>query len=120
MKKKRMILPTEQKEPIVYENLRIDILEKLIDERNIDYKKSRKDADTKKTIIDLLKIDDEGKYIRETTYEKSEGGYVVGIDLNNHKHLVEIGKLVEKKEAHNLCRYTSNMLYYWSKQKLLI
>ena len=64
-------------------------------------------------------MDDEGKYIRETTYEKNSGGFVVGIDLKNQKQLIEMGKLVEKKMAKGLGRYQDHRIYYWAEHKLL-
>lgn len=102
-----------------YENLRLDVLQRLIDERGIPYKPSKKDKDTKDTIIGLLKLDDDGKFTRELTYERSGGGFIVGVDLNDHKHLVEIGKMIEKKEAQNLNRFCENRVHYWIPQKLI-
>lgn len=99
-----------------YSKLRLDVLEKMIYTRSIECK-MKKDE-----MIKMLKLDDEGKYtppIKETTYDKSEGGYVIGIDLANKSHLVQIGNLILKKEARNLQRYASGMLYYWAKQKLI-
>jgi hypothetical protein len=57
--------------------------------------------------------------MRDTTYEKSENGFVVGVDLKNHTHLVQIGNLILKKEARNLMRFANGMVYYWTKQKLI-
>jgi hypothetical protein len=102
-----------------YEKLRLDVLQKLIELRSIPYKIYKKENDTKNGIIELLKKDDEGKFIFETTYEKSDGGYVVGVDIRNKKHMIEINKLIEKKEARRLDRYSDNRLQYWSNQKLL-
>jgi hypothetical protein len=99
-----------------YSKLRLDVLEKLIYSRGIECK-MKKDE-----MVKMLKLDDEGKYslpMKETTYEKSEGGYIIGIDLSNKSHLVQIGNLILKKEARNLQRYASSMLYYWAKQKLI-
>jgi hypothetical protein len=99
-----------------YSKLRLDVLEKLIYSRGIECK-MKKDE-----MVKMLKLDDEGKYslpMKETTYEKSEGGYTIGIDLSNKSHLVQIGNLILKKEARNLQRYASGMLYYWAKQKLI-
>ena len=79
---------------IDYSKLRLDVLIKLIDERGITCK-AKKDE-----IIKYLKLDDDGKYVRDTIYEKWEGRYLVGIDLKNHVHLIQMGKLVEKKQAH--------------------
>jgi hypothetical protein len=96
-----------------YEKLRLDVLIKLIDERGFSCK-NKKDE-----IIKYLKMDDEGKYIRETTYERTTGGFIVGIDIKNQKQLIEMGKLVEKKVARNLMRYADNRIQFWSSQKLI-
>ena len=96
-----------------YENLRLDVLTKLIDERGISCK-NKKDV-----IIEHLKLDDEGKYIRETTYEKWEGRLLVGIDIKNQPHLIQMGKLVEKKEASPKGLYASNRIYFIANQKLM-
>ena len=99
-----------------YNKLRLDVLEKMIRSRGIECK-MKKDE-----IVKVLKLEDEGKYyppMKETTYEKHEGGLIVGIDLANKDHLVQIGNLILKKEAKNLHRYATGMLYYWSKQKLI-
>ena len=96
-----------------YNNLRLDVLTKLIDERGITCKNK------KEVMIEHLKMDDEGKYIRETTYEKWEGRYLVGIDLKNTSHLLQMGKLVEKKEASPKGLYASDRIYFVSSQKLI-
>lgn len=64
-------------------------------------------------------MDDEGKYIRETTYEKQGNLFLVGIDLKNTPHLIQMGKLVEKKDAYASKLYASFRIYYLSKQKLI-
>ena len=96
-----------------YENLRLDVLTKLIDERGITCKIK------KEVIIEHLKMDDEGKYVRETTYEKWQGRLLVGIDLKNGLHLIQMGKLVEKKEASPKGLYASDRIYFISNQKLI-
>ena len=96
-----------------YENLRLDVLTKLIDERGITCKNK------KEVMIEYLKMDDEGKYLRETTYEKYEGRLLVGIDLKNGPHLIQMGKLVEKKEAFPKGLYASDRVYYITSQKLM-
>jgi hypothetical protein len=96
-----------------YEKLRLDVLEQLVANRGIVCKNNKTD------MIRHLKLDDEGKYIKETTYEKQSNGFLVGIDLRNSKHLIEMGKLVEKKEAKSLNRYSNDIVFYWSKQKLI-
>jgi hypothetical protein len=99
-----------------YSKLRLDVLEKMIYSRGIECK-MKKDE-----MIKNLKLDDEGKYVppmNVTTYEKSDGGFNVGIDIRNHSDLVQIGKLTEKKEAKSLNRYSDNRIWYWSKGKLI-
>jgi hypothetical protein len=99
-----------------YSKLRLDVLEKMIYTRGIECK-MKKDE-----MIKILKLDDEGKYVppmNATTYEKSDGGFNVGIDIRNQSDLVQIGKLIEKKEAKSLNRYSDNRLWYWSKGKLI-
>jgi len=98
---------------IDYEKLRLDVLTKLIDERGISCK-NKKDE-----MIKYLILDDQDKYIRETTYVKDGSGYMIGVDLKNKDHLIQIGKLIEKKEARNLHIYADNRLQYWCKQKLI-
>jgi hypothetical protein len=96
-----------------YENLRLDVLTKLIDERGITCKIK------KEVMIEHLKMDDEGKYVRETTYEKWQGRLLVGIDLKNGLHLIQMGKLVEKKEASYKGLYASDRVYFISNQRLI-
>ena len=99
-----------------YDKLRLDVLENLIYNRGIECK-MKKDE-----IIKMLKLDDEGKYrapTKETTYEKYDGGFIIGVDICNQTHLVQMGNLVLKKEAKNLMRFSNGMVYYWGKQKLL-
>jgi hypothetical protein len=99
-----------------YNKLRLDVLEKLIQSRGIDCKLNKTE------MIRTLKLDDEGKYqtpMVNTTYEKSESGFNVGIDIKNHSDLVQIGKLVEKKDAKSLYRYSDNRVWFWSKQRLI-
>lgn len=98
---------------IDYEKLRLDVLTKLIDERGISCK-NKKDE-----MIKYLILDDQDKYIRETTYVKDGVGYMIGIDIKNKDHLMQMGKLIEKKEARNLHIYADNRLQYWCKQKLI-
>ena len=106
-------------ENIEYESLRLDVLQKIIELRSIPYKIYKKEKDTKNGIIELLKQDDEGKFIFETTYEKVDGGYIIGVDLRNKKHMSEINKLIEKKEARRLDRYSDDRIQYFSNQKLI-
>jgi hypothetical protein len=44
---------------------------------------------------------------------------IVSVDLYNRSHLIQLGNLILKKEAKNLHRYATGMLYYWAKQKLI-
>jgi len=96
-----------------YENLRLDVLTKLIDERGITCKNK------KEVIIEHPQMDDEGKYIGGTSYERWEGRILVGIDLKNGPHLIQMGKLVEKKEASYKGLYASDRIYFISNQKLI-
>lgn len=99
-----------------YSKLRLDVLEKMIYTRGIECK-MKKDE-----MIKMLKLDDEGKYdspMNNTIYEKSEGGYNVGIDIRNRSDLLQISKLKEKKDAWSLNRYSDNRVWYWSPQKLI-
>jgi hypothetical protein len=96
-----------------YEKLRLDVLEGLVASRGIDCKNNKTD------MIRHLKMDDDGEYIKETTHEKFGDQFIIGIDYRNSKHLYEIGRLIEKKEARSLNRYSMNLCYYKSKQKLL-
>jgi hypothetical protein len=99
-----------------YSKLRLDVLEKMIHSRGLECK-MKKDE-----MVKTLKLDDEGKYVvpmKETTYEKFDGGFNVGIDLRNQPDLVQMGKFVEKKEAKSLNRYSDGRLWYWSKIKLI-
>ena len=98
---------------IEYDKLRLDILQRLVDERGINCRNNKTD------MIRHLILDDEGKYIRETTYLKDGEGFIIGIDIKNRDHQLQISKLIEKKEAKNLQRYCDNRLQYWSKQKLI-
>lgn len=101
-------------EEIEYEKIRLDVLQKMIEDRDIVCKS------TKTEIIKHLKMDDSGKYILETTYEKyDKDSFLCGIDMRNQKHLIDMGKLVEKKESIRYNMYTGNRVYYVTKQKLL-
>lgn len=114
---------TTEKE-IDYEKLRLDVLKNLIGERGIPCKQ------TKDEIIAHLKLDDQGKYIRDTIYEKMDGhplskslgkkdGFIVGIDIKNQKQLVEIGKMVDKKEAICVNLFAEDRVHYWVIRKLI-
>jgi hypothetical protein len=112
--KKDIDIINKSSEPIDYDKLRLDVLKGLIDGRDIECKQ------TKEEIIKHLKMDDEGNYIRPITYEKQpENKFMVGIDIRDHVHLVEMGKLVEKGQAHRMGLYYNNRLHYISNQKLI-
>jgi hypothetical protein len=104
---------------VEYETLRLDVLQKMIDLRSLPYKVYKKEKDTKNGIIQMLMLDDSGKFIFETTYERVSGGYIIGVDIRNQKHIREISKLIEKKEARRLDRFCDSRIQYWSTQKLI-
>jgi len=79
---------------INYNKLRLDVLEKLVCSREIECK------DNKTDMIRQLRLDDEGKYIRETTVEKYEKDkFLIGIDSARQDLMVQMGKLIERGEA---------------------
>ena len=94
-----------------YESMKLPELKMLLDERDIPQKGNKEEMI--KTLLD----DDAGKYIRETIVEKDGDFYLIGIALNNSRQFIEIGKQVEKGEAKCLNRYSSNRIWYQSKQK---
>lgn len=106
--------PREQIKQIEYENLRIDVLKSLIEDRNIECKQ------TKETMIKYLKMDDEGKYIRPFVTEKQPNGkFIIKVDLRDSQTCREMGKLVEKGQAKRMDLYCKNKIYYLSNQKPL-
>lgn len=100
-------------EPKDYNELRLDVLRKLIGERDISCK------NTKDDMVKYLKMYDDGKYIRETEYQKDGEMFIVGIDLKNHNHLVQASKFVEKKEGTNLNRFSGHLIWYRLPSKLI-
>ena len=99
-----------------YSKLRTDVLEKMIYQRGIECK-MKKDE-----MVRMLNLYDEGKYsepIKETTHEKADGGFNIGIDIGNQKDISQISKLIEKKEAKSLNRYSDGRIWYWAKMKLI-
>ena len=64
-------------------------------------------------------LDDIDKYVRETTQEKEDNGYLIGIDIKNGKHLSEMGSRVEKKTARSLNRYCLGRIYYMTDEKFI-
>ncbi len=94
---------------IDYSKLRLDVLEKLIASRGIECRDSRND------MIKHLLLDDEGKYIRETTIEKYEKDkFYIGIDLSDHQKLIEIGKLIQNGDAKDTNMYYNCRKYFIS------
>ena len=103
----------EEKEPINYSKLRIDIIEKLINQRGIECANNRTD------MIRQLKLDDEGKYLVETTYERHEKNqYLVGIDINHPTLILEVSRLLQKGEAIRMNYSANNRLYFVVNEKL--
>ncbi len=101
---------------VEYNKLRIDVLEKLIYSRSIECKMKRDE------MVRMLKLYDEGKYVdplRETIYIKEDSGFDVGVDIRNKDHIMQISKLIEKKDAKNLNRFADNRVWYWVPQKLI-
>ena len=86
MKKQKQSVSFEKQD---YSKLTKDQLEILVDGRGIECKYKISE------MIRLLELDDIGKYVRETTQEKEDNGYLIGIDINNGKHLSEMGSRVE-------------------------
>ena len=103
-------------EMVDYSKLRLDVLQKLILQRGIECK-MKKDE-----MVKMLKLYDEGKYmepLKETIYQKDGLGYIVGVDLNNRDHLLQVSKFIEKKEGRHLNRFAEDRIWYWIPQKLI-
>lgn len=96
-----------------YSGISKDQLEILVDARGIECKYKISE------MIRLLELDDMGEYVRETTQEKEDEMYLVGIDIKNSKHLSEIGRRIEKQSARSLNRYIFGRLYYMTNEKLV-
>ena len=99
-----------------YSKLRLDVLEKLIIQRGIDCKMKKNEMG--KMLIQY----DEGNYIepmKETIYNKNGDGFYVGIDIRNQNHILQISKMIEKKEGLHLNRFSEDRIWYWSPQKLI-
>jgi hypothetical protein len=99
-----------------YSKLRLDVLEKMIYQRGIECK-LKKDE-----MVKMLKLYDEGKYIepmKETIYIKDSTGFNVGIDVKNREHIMQISKMLEKKESKSLNRYSDDRVWYWTLNKLI-
>jgi hypothetical protein len=98
---------------INYSKLRLDVLEKLVCGRMIECN------DNKTDMVRQLRLDDEGKYIRETIVEKhGKDTYLIGIDSALQDLMVEMGKLVETGEAQR-SHYAYGRHYYISKINIL-
>jgi hypothetical protein len=98
---------------IEYSKLRLDVLSKLITHREIECRETRNE------MIKYLQLDDEGKYIRETTIEKYEKDkFLIGIDLGNQKQLIEMGKLIQEDQAKDTNMYYNCRKYFISNVKL--
>lgn len=96
-----------------YQNLRQDILETMIIQRDIVCKK------TKGEMIKYLLLDDAGKYVRETIYEKiDKDTYIIGVDTKNREHTMILSKMVEKNEVQRMGLYQNNRIYFKSSKKI--
>jgi hypothetical protein len=106
------ITQTEEKK-YDYTKLRLDVIEKLINHREIECKNNRTD------MIRQLLLYDEGKYVRETTVEKQDGDkFLIGIDATRQDLMVQMGKLVERGEAKRT-HYANCRHYYISNINIL-
>lgn len=108
----RNITQTEEKS-YDYSKLRLDVIERLINHREIECKNNRTD------MIRQLLLYDEGKYVRETTVEKQDGDkFLIGIDAARQDLMVQMGKLVERGEAKRV-HYANCRHYYISNINIL-
>ena len=99
-----------------YGKLRLDVIEKLIIQRGIECKMKKNE------MVKMLIQYDEGNYVepmRETIYIKNDNGYDVGIDIRNQNHILQVSKIIEKKEGLHLNRFSEDRIWYWSPQKLI-
>jgi hypothetical protein len=97
----------------VYDKLRLDIIENMIEQRDIKCRK------TKSEMIKYLLLDDDGKYVRETLYERfDKDTYSVGVDTRNHDDLVKLSKMVEKGDVRYMGLYQLNRIYFISNNKI--
>jgi hypothetical protein len=102
----RKIISQEEKKIYNYSKLRLDVIEGLINHREIECK------DTRADMIRQLLLYDEGKYIRETTVEKHDKDkFLIGIDASNQELMSQMGKLVEKNESKR--SYYANCRHYY-------
>jgi hypothetical protein len=99
-----------------YSKLRLDVIEKLIVQRVIECKMKKNE------MVKMLIQYDEGNYVepmRETIYIKNDNGFDVGIDIRNQNHILQVSKLIEKKEGAHLNRFSEDRIWYWIPQKLI-
>lgn len=98
---------------IDYDKLRLDVLETMVEQRDIKCRR------TKHEMIKYLKLDDDDKYIRETVFEKyGKDEYIIGIDINNNQDLTTISRMVEKNEVKRIGLYQNNRIYFISNKKI--
>jgi len=108
----RNITQTEEKS-YDYNKLRLDVIEKLINHREIECKNNRTD------MIRQLRLFDEGKYVRDTTVEKYDGDkFLIGIDASNQDQMVKMGNLIQKGDAKKI-HYANCRHYFISNINIL-
>lgn len=96
------------KNEIIYSKLRLDVLIDMSILRGIECSLKKNE------IIKYLEMDDLGKYVRSTTYEKQGKKFLIGIDPRNQSQLIEIGKMLERHEIKNLNTFYDNRLHFLS------
>ena len=74
--------------------------------------------DNRTDMVRQLKLDDKGLHVRPTTVEKTDDGFIIGIDLASQDHLNQMGKLLEKGEA-KTSYWSMGRLYYTSNINIL-
>ena len=108
----RNITQTQEKS-YDYSKLRLDVIESLINHREIECKNNRTD------MIRQLLLFDEGKYVRDTTIEKYEGDkFLIGIDSANQDLMVKMGILIQRGEAKKI-HYANCRHYFISNINIL-
>jgi hypothetical protein len=108
----RNITQTEEKS-YDYNKLRLDVIERLINHREIECKNNRTD------MIRQLRLFDEGKYIRDTTVEKYDGDkFLIGIDTANQDQMIKMGNLIQRGDAKKI-HYANCRHYYISNINIL-
>lgn len=96
---------------VSYETLKQSQLKILLDDRDLPTKGNKEE------MIKILNEYDSGKYIRETIVEKDGDFFRVGVSINNTKHLLEISRLIEKKEASRMDMFAMDRIWFRTKQK---